>query len=142
MDTVQIRKHALEIFKAGVDAVDPIKLINEVAELKGHSITIKNSTFDLSLYENIYIVGIGKAAAAMALPLEKILGDHLTGGIIIVKYGHTLPMKKIRIIEAGHPVPDEAGYKGAQECAKLLKQTGDKDLIFFLISVNPTSEHV
>jgi len=70
----------------------------------------------------------------MALPLEKILGDFFTEGIIIVKYGHTLPLKKVRIIEAGHPVPDEAGYKGAQECAGILQRSGSKDLIFFLIS--------
>ncbi|MBN2247005.1 MAG: glycerate-2-kinase family protein, partial [Candidatus Aminicenantes bacterium] len=134
MNPDQTRKNALEIFKAGVDAVDPIKLINEFVCLKGHSINIKSSTFDLSSYENIYILGIGKAAAAMAKPLEKILGDFLTEGIIIVKYGHTLPLKKVRIIEAGHPVPDEAGYQGAQECVKILQRSGNKDLIFFLIS--------
>jgi glycerate 2-kinase len=134
MNPDQTRKNALEIFKAGVDAVDPIKLINKFVCLKGHSINIKGSNFDLSSYENIYILGIGKAAAAMAKPLEKILGDHLTGGIIIVKYGHTLPLKKVRIIEAGHPVPDEAGYRGAQECARILQRSGSKDLIFFLIS--------
>lgn len=134
MNPDQTRKHALEIFKAGVDAVDPIKLINEAVDLKGHAITIKGSLFDLSSYENIYIIGIGKAAAAMAQPLEKILGDFLTGGIIIVKYGHTLPLNKVRIIQAGHPVPDEAGYQGAQECVRILQRSGSKDLIFFLIS--------
>jgi len=134
MDTVKMKQHALEIFMAGVDAVDPIKLINEAVDLKGHSITIKDSTFDLSSYENIYILGIGKAAAAMALPLEKILGDFLTEGIIIVKFGHTLPLKKVRVFEAGHPVPDKAGYWGAQECAKILQRSGNKDLLFFLIS--------
>lgn len=134
MNPDQTRKHALEIFKAGVDAVDPIKLINGAVDLKGHSLTVKSSTFDLSSYKNIYIIGIGKAAAAMALPLEKVLGNFLTEGIIIVKYGHTLPLKKVRIIEAGHPVPDEAGYQGAQECVKILQRSGNKDLIFFLIS--------
>ena len=134
MNPDKTRQHALEIFKAGVEAVDPIKLIKEAVDLKGHSLTVKESTFDLSSYENIYIIGIGKAAAAMAQPLENILGDFLTGGIIIVKYGHTLPLKKIRIFEAGHPVPDEAGYKGALECAGILQRSGNKDLLFFLIS--------
>ena len=134
MNPNQTRKNVLEIFKAGLDAVDPIKLINEIVCLKEPFITIKDISLDLSSYENIYIIGIGKAAAAMAQTLEKILGDHLTEGIIIVKYGHALSMKKVHVIEAGHPVPDEAGYKGAQECAKILQRSGNKDLLFFLIS--------
>ena len=116
MNPDQTRKNALEIFKAGVDAVDPVKIISKLINIKDHYLTVKDITCDLAAFENIYIIGAGKAAAAMAQPLEEILGNRLTEGMVIVKYGHTRPLKRIRIHEAGHPVLRIEGCVGCGVC--------------------------
>jgi glycerate-2-kinase len=87
-----------------------------------------------SAYENIFIIGMGKASAAMAKAIEDLLGNRIKGGIVNVKYGHTVPLKIVKANEAGHPVPDEAGLAGTNEIVQLLRQTGEKDLVFCLIS--------
>jgi hydroxypyruvate reductase len=53
---------------------------------------------------------------------------------VVTKYNHAVPLDKIQVIQAGHPVPDEAGYNGAQKIVRFLEQMGEKDLVFFLIS--------
>ena len=80
------------------------------------------------------MVGAGKATAAMAQALEGILGDRIRAGCINVKYDHTLPLEHIQITEAGHPVPDEAGFQGAREIVELLRKCTENDLVFCLLS--------
>jgi hydroxypyruvate reductase len=70
----------------------------------------------------------------MAQAIEEIFGDRLTKGVITTKYGHLLPLKKIQIIEAGHPIPDQKGYEGAKIILNLLKGSGPEDLVIFLLS--------
>jgi len=134
MDEKKLRRDALEIFQSGLEAVNPQKaiirnLIFEVGKLK-----VGEKTYDLEDYKQIFIFGAGKASAAMAQPLEEILMERIKGGLINVKYGHVLPLKKIEINEAGHPLPDEAGFRGAKKMVEMLKKTGERDLVFFLIS--------
>jgi hydroxypyruvate reductase len=70
----------------------------------------------------------------MAQAIEEIFGDRLTKGVITTKYGHLLPLKKTKIIEAGHPIPDQKGYEGAKMILNLLKGSGPEDLVIFLLS--------
>ena len=64
----------------------------------------------LDKIENIYVIGAGKASALMGAEVERILGDRITEGHIVVKYGHSCTLKKIEVTEAGHPVPDSNGF--------------------------------
>jgi len=134
MNLSKVKKDALAIFRAGVEAVNPINAVKKYVILNDDHLTVGDVTYDLTGFEKIYVIGAGKASAAMAQPLEEILGNRLKEGILIVKYGHILPLKKIRITEAGHPIPDEAGFRGAHQIVQLLEQTGKKDLVLFLIS--------
>jgi hydroxypyruvate reductase len=77
---------------------------------------------------------MGKASAVMAKPLTDLLGDRIAGGIINVKYGHRFPLSGIDVLEAGHPVPDEAGLRGTRKIIDLLRNTEEDDLVFCLIS--------
>jgi len=70
----------------------------------------------------------------MAQALEKIFGDRITRGFVTTKYGHSLPLKKIEVIEAGHPIPDPNGFKGAKKIQSLLKESGTEDLVIFILS--------
>jgi hydroxypyruvate reductase len=70
----------------------------------------------------------------MARGVEKVLGPWIEHGVVVVKYGHKVPLDKIRVMEAAHPVPDKKGLMGAGAILDLLAETGRKDLVICLLS--------
>ncbi len=134
MNLNKLRGDAVSIFEAGLKAVDPVNAVKTHLKRKGDKLELQGGSYDLSDYDNVYVVGMGKAAASMAKAVEEILGDKLTAGIVNVKYGHTVPLMKVKVNEAGHPVPDERGLEGTREIIELLHKTGNNDLVICLIS--------
>ena len=128
------RQIALEIFLAGVESVKPDKLIHKSIAYSGQQLVMNNQVFDLSTVHNIYVIGAGKASALMAQSLESVLGSAITGGYIVTKYGHSVPLQYIGVREAGHPVPDENGLKGTAQMIEFAKKAGENDLLICLIS--------
>lgn len=135
-DTVikQMRQQALEIFQAGLRAVDPIEAINRHVRLTDDTLRIDGQRFDLKNIERVLIVGAGKAVAPMAKALEDLLGERIAEGVIVVKEAHGLPLKRVKICEGGHPVPDEGGVRGTEEILSLATEAGANDLVICLIS--------
>ncbi|CAM3712958.1 glycerate kinase [Polynucleobacter brandtiae] len=84
------------------------------------------------------VVGAGKASAAMASALESYAAIHwpqvLLEGLVITRYGHYSPTRHIQIIEAGHPVPDQAGMDGAKAIFDLVNDLKQGDVMIALIS--------
>lgn len=128
------RQKAIDIFLAGLESVKPKNLIDRYVSIKKNKLQIGDDFVDLSLVENIYVIGGGKASAAMAQALEAILGKRVVAGQIITKYGHALPLKFIEITEAGHPIPDENGILGTKGILSIVKKAQKDDLIICLIS--------
>src|SRR3989304_4425693 len=124
----------ISIFKAGVDAVSPYKLILQSLKIDCNILNIKDVSYDLSRFNNIIVIGAGKATASMAQAVENILEDRIGDGLIVVKYEHTSPLKKIKQLEAGHPLPDEAGVKGTEEILRLLEGADEKTVVICLLS--------
>jgi hydroxypyruvate reductase len=125
---------ARAIFKAGLAAVAPAKALNRCVVRKGNDLLIGDIAIDLGQIERIIVVGAGKATAAMAVSVEMLLDDRILQGLIIVKYGHLAPVKRVELIEAAHPLPNAAGVKGARRIVDLVSQAGPKDLVLCLIS--------
>jgi glycerate 2-kinase len=134
MQEIDNRKIAEQIFLAGIDSVLPDKLISGSMKIQNNLLQIGDLTFDLTITDKIYVVGAGKASALMGAAVEKILGDQITDGIIVVKHGHAVKLRNIRIIEAGHPVPDYNGFKATSEILKISEKAGENDLVICLIS--------
>jgi hydroxypyruvate reductase len=134
MDTVKSKRDVLTIFQAGINAVDPVHAIKNLVKQEGDRLLVGEKNYDLSQFEKISVIGTGKASAAMARAMEETLGERLNSGLVITKYGHALSLDRVKVIEAGHPVPDEAGFQGAQHIVQFLEQRKENDLIFFLIS--------
>lgn len=129
-----MRRDALDIFYAGLRAADPVTSIERSCSLDGHVLRIKDRHYDLARYRHIYVVGAGKASAAMAFGMESILGSKITRGIINVKYDHATRLEHIDLVEAGHPIPDENGIRGAETILQLAVSAGPEDLVICLIS--------
>ena len=134
MRATELRKAALEIFGAAVQAVDPAAAIHRHMKREGARLTIGGEVLDLAAVRQIVVIGLGKAGASMAVAVEEILGERIQRGVVVTKYGHVQPMKIIRLHEAGHPVPDEAGIAGAQAILDCVKGLGPEDLVLVLIS--------
>ena len=134
MRATELRKAALEIFGAAVQAVDPAAAIHRHMKREGARLTIGGEVLDLAAVRQIVVIGLGKAGASMAVAVEEILGERIQRGVVVTKYGHVQPMKTIRLHEAGHPVPDEAGIAGAQAILDCVKGLGPEDLVLVLIS--------
>lgn len=130
----ELRGDARKIFDAGLTAANPYDAVNRHVARKGDTLTVAGKPYDLDLYRNVYVVGSGKAAAKMALAVEELLRDRISSGIVIVKHGHKLPLNLVEIVEAGHPLPDEAGVAGATRIVELLRRATKKDLVIFLLS--------
>ncbi len=79
------------------------------------------------------VIGAGKASAAMARALE----DHWDGpleGLVVTRYGYSVPCRRIEIVEAAHPVPDAAGLRATERIAERVRGLGPDDLVIALIS--------
>jgi len=79
------------------------------------------------------VVGAGKAAGAMARAVE----DHWAGpleGLVVTRYGHAVPCSRIEVVEAAHPVPDQAGLDAARRILERVQGLGADDLVLCLIS--------
>lgn len=129
-----------EIFREALKSVDPFSLVS------GYRDNIL-SYYSLKSFSKLIIIGFGKAAWQMARAAEQMIDPSLiSDGIIITKYGHTEKqgsgdrnqgtggLKKIRVFEAAHPVPDENGLKATEELKKLLDYSDESTLVLCLVS--------
>lgn len=128
------RDNALSIFLAGVRSVLPEKLVTDTLRLKGQILAAGSHEISLDGINNIWVIGAGKASAAMGHYVECILGDRISGGHIVVKYGHSCLLKKIKVTEAGHPLPDDNGFRAAREIMEMASGASGNDLVICLIS--------
>ncbi len=133
-DTVTLRRHAMQILGAGVAAADPAGAVWHAVRCDGTGLTIGETTYDLTALARVVVVGAGKGSARMAAALEHLLGDRITGGAVTTKYGYLEPLKKVTLIEAGHPLPDAAGLEGARLIAAHARGAGAHDLVLVVIS--------
>ena len=131
--TGDLRKAAGEIFQAALDAANPQTAVHRHVRREGERLLAGGAVYDLSR-GRVVVVGAGKACAAMAAAVEEVLGDRIRDGVVVVKDGYALPLRRIRVTQAGHPVPDARGVEGTSAILGLLNETGPEDLVIVLIS--------
>ena len=107
------------LFEAALGAADPARIVAGYLPQPPKGRTV--------------VVGAGKASAAMARALEDAWHGPLEG-LVVTRYGHAVPCKRIEIVEAAHPVPDEAGIKAAARILDMVSELGPDDLVIALIS--------
>ena len=83
----------------------------------------------------VFLVAAGKAAWQMAHCASQVLGERLTEGVVVTKYGHDMgPITRCRIYEGGHPVPDENSFRGTKAAMELVADLSREDTVVFLLS--------
>ena len=118
-----LREKARAVFDAALRASDVGPLVHQA--LAG---------LDLPSRGRVLVVGAGKASGAMAAAAEEALGDRVVAGVVAVKDGHLAPTRRVRLLEAGHPVPDQRGADAARAIRDLAASATADDLVLVLIS--------
>lgn len=127
-----LRKSALEIAEAGLNAIDTKSVIRRNIQLEGDTLTVKHRKFSLKDMERVFVVGIGKCSLEAAVELEGILGERLSGGIVLSVYQRKL--RRIKTYKGTHPLPSEENIEATAEIISLLKELTEKDLVIVIVS--------
>ncbi|MEM2759574.1 MAG: glycerate kinase [Nitrososphaerales archaeon] len=132
---VKARRLVLDALDAALMASDPKKLVKEHVRLKGNNLRIADKTYQLD-FDNIYVIGAGKASAYMAEAMNEILGERITDGLVIIPdYFRTrLHVGNIKLWRGTHPIPSERGVYGTRKMLGLVKDVSADDLVICLLS--------
>jgi glycerate 2-kinase len=128
------RQDAADIFKAGLMAVRPGTLMANQVRRSPDGLLVGGRLLPRDAWDRLIVLGVGKAAAAMADAVERELGDWVCGGLVVTKTGHGLPLRYLPCIESGHPIPDAIGREASQAVLDLVATLGDGDLLLVLVS--------
>jgi len=127
------------VLAAAIQAVEPGAAVKRHLERSGSQLILDGRSYDLEHFSRIFLVGAGKAGAPMTQAAASLLGDRLTGGVVVVKEGYaggglTALPPSVLLLEGGHPLPDERGVQAAARIFALLADTHPDDLVICLIS--------
>jgi len=135
--TTRLRRQALRIIEAGIERVLPrtIMKLTVSYDLDDKSLKIKDTTYS-TIGSRIFVIGGGKASGLMAKALEEIIGvRNISAGIVTCKVG-SYSTKRIKVVKAGHPLPDKRGFNGVKQMLALKDKysINENDLVICLIS--------
>ncbi|MCE5207623.1 MAG: DUF4147 domain-containing protein [Chloroflexi bacterium] len=126
-----------EIINSSLQSVNPQKIIFQHVRKDGQKLIFGESkAYDLSEIENIYIVGAGKAAAGLVNGLNQILGERITGGLVITKHDNyeCEPAGKVLVKRGNHPVPGDESIESSIALADFTHIITEKDLVICLVT--------
>ncbi|MEM2902024.1 MAG: glycerate kinase [Candidatus Bathyarchaeia archaeon] len=130
------RSLLVEGIEYALKAAHPLNFLREHVAVTDGKLRIDGGVWELDSFKRVFILGAGKASGHLAEGVEQLLGDKITEGYVNVPRG-TKPLFKTRIIklnEAGHPIPDEEGLRGAEKMIEVAVGAEKRDLIICLIS--------
>ncbi|MGI6668475.1 MAG: DUF4147 domain-containing protein [Acetivibrionales bacterium] len=152
---IEGRKKTIEILEAALQAADPYQNTKKLARIDDDKLFVGYPDFVLNGsprtgtevfnlnkdIDRIFVFGAGKGIQRIAEALEAVLGDYLTGGHILLKYGDKHNLKKVSVSHGGHPVPDENCVKGCYKLVQKIKESklSSRDLVFTIIGNGASS---
>ncbi|HEX9987285.1 MAG TPA: glycerate kinase [Chloroflexia bacterium] len=121
------RDVVMDVLGAALAAVDPYRAVLRALEAT-----------QIADAQRVYVLGAGKAGAAMSRAAEEAFGERIAGGLVLVKDGHGIPggerLGRIELVEASHPVPDVRGVAATTRLLDIADRAGEGDLVVCLIS--------
>lgn len=139
----QLREHgdttsravALDIVQRVLLQLDIENAISNIVACDGATLRIGAMRWELGR-RRLFVIGAGKAANAMARAVERQLGGRIAEGLVIVKQLEEADreLRRIELVVGGHPIPNEAGLRGAKRILELAENARQGDLFVGLIS--------
>ncbi len=127
------REAVLDIFRGALDTVLPVNLIREALRLEGDDLVVEGKRYRLDDYRRIFIFGSGKASLEMAKAAETILGERVSGGLVVGNY-EDQSLRRVRTYASSHPIPTEKSIEAAEMLSSSLASLDDGDLYLYLLS--------
>lgn len=129
-----MRAAIMAIGRAAIAAVDPATAVRETVRRSATGIQVGSLHVPQAEAQRVIVLGAGKASPRMAAALVDILGDRISGGLVITKDGYESPAGQVEIVEAGHPVPDARGQAATGRLLDTASAAGEGDLVLCVIS--------
>ncbi|MEA3255701.1 MAG: glycerate kinase [Candidatus Altiarchaeota archaeon] len=133
MSKMKSREMAVGVFNYALNSVLPEALIKESVRLKRERLIVGNEEYDLERFDNIHILGSGKASFGMARAIEDILGSRIKDGFVVSDNSES-SLERVDFFESSHPVPTEKSIKAAEILVERLSRLSKNDLFIYLLS--------
>jgi hydroxypyruvate reductase len=133
-DLGELRAAARRILDAAIAAGHAGRLTDRALRREEGHLRVGGRAFDLARVRRVLVVGAGKASGTMAAAAEAVLEDLPLEGVVAVKERPDPPPRRVRIVEAGHPIPDARGQDAARAILELVDGAGADDLVLAVIS--------
>lgn len=141
------RRIALDILETTLQDIDASAYTKHLVSVNQNILRVGELTWDLSTIDHIYVLGAGKGILQMAEALEEILGTRISEGIVIEKRLNGMDrglerisrLRRIQVIQGGHPIPDDVAVRGAQLILGIAKKASFRDLVFCCVQGGCTS---
>ncbi|QLG63985.1 DUF4147 domain-containing protein [Halorarum salinum] len=127
-----VREVALGCVEAGIRAAHPETVFAERVEVRDDVLYVDGARFDLSAYEDVYVVGGGNVAGHVAAELERLLGDRITAGVVVTD--DPVDTDSIDVVEGDYPVPSERCMLGTRRVLQLAEEATADDLVLTALS--------
>lgn len=134
----QGREAVLRTIESALLELNFYNLVKNRVKLQGR-LTIGSLRYDLEKIDEIFVVGGGKHVTSVAAALEDILQDRISEGVVVEKKEWSRKTQRIRVVEGGHPLPDEGGVKGSEEILRIAKKANEDDLVIVCVTGGCTS---
>jgi hydroxypyruvate reductase len=126
------RETALDCIEAAIEAGSPETATRSAVELDGRTLAVEGSSYDLDEYDEVVVVGAGKAAGGVARALESVLGDALTDGVVVTK--HPVETERVRAAVGDHPLPSERGVEATTDLVETVRAADERTLVLFVLT--------
>ncbi len=130
--TSALRRDALAIAEAGLQAIDTTAVLQRAISIDGDTLIIQGQHFDLTDYKHIYVIGFGKVACTAAYTLEKIMQGRVRSGAVIGVAERTCQV--VDTYAGTHPLPSQQNYIATKHIAEVARAATEHDLVLVVIS--------
>jgi len=130
---MNLKQLATRVLLKTVEAIEPHSIINRAMRIDGSTLHIADGEIVLDDFDEVVLIGIGKASLRMGEAVESILGDRFSRGILVTNRRAPAVVKS-EVIVAGHPLPDENSILAGRRITELVKSCREDTLVIFLIS--------
>jgi glycerate 2-kinase len=135
-----LRSRISHLIEATLRAVDPREAIRRHLQRDDDNLHANGAIYDLRNMGEVVLIAVGKAAVPMADAVYDLVGDRLTRGVVVTKYGHVGDARilsddpRMIILESGHPVPDENSLRAGEHVAQAIAHCSEYSLVIACIS--------
>lgn len=135
------RETALACVEAGIEAARPERALREQVTLDGERLQVGERTYDLDAFEDVLVIGGGKAAVGVAAVLDDLLGERVSGAVVAPggaetddRSGDRAATREIAVLDGDHPVPTERGVESTRRVLELADDADERTLVLAVVT--------